>query len=281
MKTKNKIMNTLYYAILILMSASIIIPLIWIVGNSFKSDMNIRQDMASILPAAGEWEFSNYVKAWNTGRIGQTVTNSIVITVVSVFLILVISYFAAYAIARIKFKGCEVIYTVLAALMLVPLGQVTMIPQFRIISALGLLDKKAGVILLFVANGVPFSVFLLTSFLRKLPIELDEAAKIDGCNRLQVMGKILLPLSRPGLATVIIFQGMAVWNDYFISLIYLRSPESRTVALGLKNFSDSWGVTQYNQLFAAVVMIAAPVVLLYVIFQKQFIGGLTSGSVKG
>ena len=281
MKLKNKIAKTIEYAILLIMSAGIIIPLVWIVGNSFKSNKDITTNMASILPSKGEWDFSNYAKAWELGRIGDTLFNTVFITFVSVLLILIISYFAAYAIVRIRFKGSLFIYTILSALMLVPLGQVTLIPQFRIISSLGLLDTYLGVILIHVANGVPFSVFLLSSYLRKIPIELDEAAEIDGCNKLQLMGRVLLPLSKPGLATVIIFQGMSIWNDYFLSLIYLRTPAKRTVALGLKNFSDSWGVTTYNQLFAAIVTIAVPIVLLYVIFQKQFIGGLTSGSVKG
>lgn len=281
MKLKNRIIKTADYIILIILSAFIIIPLIWLVGNSLKSDQDIRVNMAKLLPSAGEWQFDNYVQAWQRGNIGQTITNSFINAVVSVFLIVLVAYFTAYAIARIKYKGSEIVYALFVSMMMVPLAQVVMIPQFRMISSLDLVDTHLGVILLYVAGGIPFSVFLLTSFLRRIPIELDEASRIDGCSHIQIIFKILLPLSKPGIATVVIFQGMNVWNDYFTALIYLRSPEMKTITLGLKNFMGQWGLVDYNRLFAAIAIVTLPIVLLYVIFQKQFVSGLTSGSVKG
>lgn len=281
MRLKKRIIKMIDYVILTALSTVIIVPLIWILGNALKSDKDIRVNMAKLLPSAGEWQPQNFVQAWQRGNIGQTITNSFINTILSVALILVVSYLTAYAIARIKYRGSEIIYALFVSMMMVPLSQVVMIPQFRIISSMNLVDTHTGVILLYTAGGIPFSVFLLTSFLRRIPIELDEAACIDGCSRMQIIFKILLPLSKPGIATVVIFQGMNVWNDYFTALIYLRSPEMKTITLGLKNFMGQWGLVDYNRLFAAIAIVTFPIVLLYIIFQKQFVSGLTSGSVKG
>lgn len=281
MKVKKRIVMVIDYTILMMLSGIIVVPLLWLLGNSLKSDKDIRVNMAKLLPSPGEWQIDNYIQAWKRGNIGQTIWNSLFNTLVSVVLILAVAYFTSYAIARIRYRGSEFIHAMFVSMMMVPLAQVVMIPQFRIISGLNLVDTHIGVILLYTAAGIPFSVFLLTSFLRKIPIELDEAACIDGCSRLAIIFRILLPLSKPGIATVVIFQGMNVWNDYFTALIYLRSPEMKTIMLGLKNFMGQWGLVDYNRLFAAIAIVTFPIILLYVIFQNQFQSGLTSGSVKG
>lgn len=265
--------------ILTIMSLFIVMPLLWIVGNSLKSDQDIRVNMAKMLPTEG-YQFQNYAAAWEQGNIGQTFFNSAVITFFSVFSILVVALLTAYAIARINFKGKNIMMTVFISTMMIPLGQVIMIPQYRLMTLLNLVDTRQGLILLYINGGIAFSVFLLTSFLKKIPFEIDEAATIDGCNRLQVLVKILLPLSRPGLATVIIFQFMNVWNDYFLPLIYIQDPQLKTITLGLTAFTQMWGLVDYNRLFAALVIITMPVLVIYVIFQKQFISGITAGSVK-
>lgn len=256
-------------------------PLFWLLCNSVKSNQDIRVNMAKFLPSPGEWQFSNYISAWERGNIGRAIINSAIITIASVFCIIVVTYLAAYAIARIRYRGSTVVLGFFVALMAVPLSQVVMIPQYRMISGMNLVSTYPGVILLYVAGGIPFSIFLLTSFLRTFPIEMDEAAAIDGCNKIQIILKILLPLSKPGLATVIIFQSMNIWNDYFTPLIYMQSPKMRTITLSLKAFQGMWGLTDYNTMFAAIATVTFPIVILYVIFQRQFISGLISGSVKG
>lgn len=270
MKVKKRIVMVIGYTILMMLLGIIVVPLLWLLGNSLKSDKDIRVNMAKLLPSPGEWQIDNYIQAWKRGNIGQTIWNSLFNTLVSVVLILMVAYFTSYAIARIRYRGSEFIHAMFVSMMMVPLAQVVMIPQFRIISGLNLVDTHIGVILLYTAAGIPFSVFLLTSFLRKIPIELDEAACIDGCSRLAIIFRILLPLSKPGIATVVIFQGMNVWNDYFTALIYLRSPEMKTITLGLKNFMGQWGLVDYNRLFAAIAIVTFPIILLYVIFQNQF-----------
>ena len=281
MKIKKSIVKIIDYFILVIFSVVIVVPLIWILGNAVKSDKDVRVNMANLLPSSGEWEFSNFSNAWQRGNIGQSVLNSLIISIISVFFILIVSYLIAYAIARIQYKGSEIIFALFVSMMMVPLAQVVMIPQYKLITSMNMVNTYQGVILLYVAGGIPFSVFLLSSFLRTIPIEIDKAAAIDGCNKIQIITKILLPLSKPGLATVIIFESMSIWNDYFTPLIYLQSAEMRTITLALKNFMGQWGLVDYNRLFAAIAMVTFPIVIVYIIFQKQFISGLTSGSVKG
>lgn len=281
MKKKRALVRIFDYVILTFLSAIIVVPLFWLLCNSVKSNQDIRVNMAKFLPSPGEWQFSNYISAWERGNIGRAIINSAIITIASVFCIIVVTYLAAYAIARIRYRGSTVVLGFFVALMAVPLSQVVMIPQYRMISGMNLVSTYSGVILLYVAGGIPFSIFLLTSFLRTFPIEMDEAAAIDGCNKIQIILKILLPLSKPGLATVIIFQSMNIWNDYFTPLIYMQSPKMRTITLSLKAFQGMWGLTDYNTMFAAIATVTFPIVILYVIFQRQFISGLISGSVKG
>lgn len=280
MKNKKFLTDSLIFAVLTIFSTFIIIPLVWLLGNAMKSDKDIRVNMAKLLPSLGEWQFENFPVAWERGSIGQTFMNSLIITTCSVLLILVVSYLTAYALSRIKFTGRNILMATFVSMMMVPMSQVIMIPQYRLISLLNLVNTYQGMILLYLNGGIAFSVFLLTSFLKKIPIEIDEAATIDGCNRMQIIIKVLLPLSKPGLATVIIFQSMNIWNDYFTPLIYLHDPDMKTITLGLKNFMGLWGLVDYNRLFAAIAMITFPVVIVYLVFQKQFISGLTSGSVK-
>lgn len=280
LKNRKVIQDIIHFSVLAVSSLVILYPLLWMVGNSLKSDEDMRTSMWKILPSNLNFRWHNYTEAWVTGQIGTTVINSVIVTFVSLILILVIAYMASYAMARINFIGKDIIMMLFLAMMMVPLGQVIMIPQYKLVSILGLTNTLQGLIPLYVNAGIPLSVFLLTAFLKKIPIEIDEAATIDGCNRFQVITKVLLPLSRPGLATIVIFQFVNIWNDYFTPLIYLQDRALRTVTLGLANFTGLWGVTDYNRLFAALVIITVPIIIIYIIFQKQFINGLISGAVK-
>jgi raffinose/stachyose/melibiose transport system permease protein len=280
MKRKKLIQDMLHFGILAIMSLFILYPLLWMVGNSLKSDEDMRASMWKIFPTNLNFRWKNYIDAWITGQIGTTIINSVIITFSSLILIVIISFIASYAISRINFRGKGIVMILLLSMMMVPLGQVIMIPQYRLERLLGLTNTLQGLVILYVNAGIPLSVFLLNAFMQKIPIEIDEAATIDGCSRLQIMTKVLFPLSRPGLATVIIFQFMTIWNDYFTPLIYLHDESKRTVTLGLANFVGLWGVTDYNKMFAALVIITIPIIVIYIIFQKQFISGLVAGAVK-
>jgi ABC-type glycerol-3-phosphate transport system permease component len=280
LKDKKLRQDIIHFVVLAIFSLFILYPLLWMLGNSLKSDKDMTSSMWKILPTHLNFIWKNYIDAWNIGQIGTTAINSIIITFSSLILIVIISFLASYAVARIDFYGKGIVMILLLSMMMVPLGQVIMIPQYRLERLLNLTNTLQGLVILYINAGIPISVFLLSAFMQKIPIELDEAATIDGCTRFQIVTKILFPLTRPGLATVVIFQFMAIWNDYFTPLIYLHDESKRTVTLGLANFVGLWGVTDYNKMFAALVIITVPIIIIYIIFQKQFISGLTSGAVK-
>lgn len=267
--------------ILVTGSVVIIYPLLWMVSCSLKPETLIHSDMYSILFPIEQIQFENYAYAWSKAGIGASLLNSVKITGVSLFCMMIIAYLASYALVRIQFIGRNLLMTVFVTLMLVPLGQVVMIPQYRLIKALGLNDSHLGVILLYINGGIPFSVFLLTSFISRIPIALDEAAYIDGASRVRITFQIVFPLSLPGFATVIIFQFMQIWNDYFTPLIYLVTPSKHTVTQGLKNFSSGpYAGTDYHYLFAALCIVSIPIIIIFLLFQNLFISGITAGSVK-
>ncbi len=274
-----------YYLIrtvLLVVGAIVIIyPLVWMVSCSLKSEAVIHRDMYSILFPIEEIRFDNYAYAWEKAGIGDSLLNSVKITGISLACMMLLAYLASYALVRIQFAGRSLLMTVFVTLMLVPLGQVVMIPQYRLIKTLGLNDSHLGVILLYINGGIPFSVFLLTSFISRIPIALDEAAYIDGASRLRITFQIIFPLSLPGFATVIIFQFMQIWNDYFTPLIYLVTPARHTVTQGLKNFcSGPYAGTDYHYLFAALCTVSIPIIVIFLMFQNLFISGITAGSVK-
>ncbi len=264
------------HVVLLVFALIIVYPLVWMVFLSLKN----QAEMYTLVwgpPRHVEW--LNYPEAWTIGSVGLTLWNTLVLTAVSVFALLVLCYFAAYAQARMRFPGSSLIMIVLVGTMLIP-AQVIIIPLYTLEASLGILNSRFGLILPYVAGGVPFSVFLLTAFLKTIPFELEESAFVDGCRRLQIIRAIVIPLSRPGLATVIVFQSFNVWNQYFLPLVLLQSPALQTVTLGLMAFSQQWGMTDFPRLFAALTIINVPVILLYAVFQRQFISGLTAGALK-
>ena len=264
------------HVVLAALALVVVYPLLWMVFLSLKNQQEMYTQVWGP-PRVFAW--SNYPMAWTVGNVGLTLGNTFILTAVSVLLILVLCYFAAYAQARMRFPGSSLIMVVLVGTMLLP-AQVIIIPLYTLESSLGILNTRLGLILPYVAGGIPFSIFLLTAFLKTIPFELEESAFVDGSRRTVIIRSIILPLSRPGLATIVVFQSFNVWNQYFLPLVLLQSPALQTVTLGLMAFSQQWGMTDFPRLFAALVIINAPVIALYATFQKQFISGLTAGALK-
>jgi raffinose/stachyose/melibiose transport system permease protein len=186
---------------------------------------------------------------------------------------------AAYAIARLALPGGRAIFIAILAMMMVP-AQTTVIPLFLIVRDLGLLNSRLGLVLVYAATGAAFSIFVLRSFFLSIPTELEDAALCDGANRVQAFVHIVLPLARPGLATVAIFQGMEIWNEFFLAFIFIRDPGRQTIPLGLVEFFSRYQ-SEWVLYFAALTTISLPVIVLYVAMQRQFIQGLTAGALKG
>ena len=250
-------------------------PLLLMVNNSLRSQQQIASEPLGLpFPAT----FTSFQKAWVTASFDTYFINSITVTVGSVIVTTVVSVLAAYAFARARakfFRGIEAVF--LSGLML-PV-HLAILPLFYLLDSLKMTSNVFSLVLVYGALGIPFTTFVLTVFFRALPIELEEAARIDGAGPLRTFIMILLPLVRPALATVIVFRFVPVWNDFFYPLILLRDRDSYTLPVGLTRFFGEYS-TDWPQLFAGLTIATIPLVVLFLLATKQIINGLTSGMSK-
>lgn len=251
-------------------------PLVWMVLGAFKTQQTFFSNLWA-LPAA--WNFDNFIQAWSVGNIGQYIVNSMVVSVSSVALVLVLSLPMSFALARVKFRGSRVVFGLFLITLFVPL-QLLIIPLYELEANLGIINTYWALILPYAAGALPFAVVFATSFFRSLPMELDEAARLDGCNLGQTFVRVCLPLARPAVATVVILSFLNVWNEFIVALTLTQSDSVRTIPVGLLNFSQQMGQTNYPQLFAALTMATIPILVVFLLTQKQFISGLVEGAVK-
>ena len=274
---KQHIFHVIQIFVLTLISLTVLYPSAWLIANSLKNRGAMMTDSWNLIPNPPVW--TNYPDAMRIGSIANSFKNSLIITVCAVSLLLLTAFLASYALARIKFIGRNVIFVLMLSMWMIP-GQSLIIPLYRFLSFLKITNNYIGLILPYAAGGLPFAVFVLTTFIRTIPWEIEEATIIDGASRLRIIFQIIAPLAVPGLATVIIFSFMGNWNELFLAMLILTNPKLRTLPVSIMNFSGSWGYVDYSRLFAAIIIISLPVVIVYVIFQKQFIKGLTAGAVK-
>ena len=264
------------YIVLLLIVLLTFYPVLWMIFGSLKSSSEFYTNIWGI-PTAPNWQ--NYIDAWGKANLGVKFINSVIATAGTLILVIPLTSVAAYAFAKIKFPGSRFLYYLFLMGMMIPQG-VTAIPVFSVIIQLGLLNTRLSLILVYAAQNLGFGIFLMSAFYKSLPQELEEAALIDGCSPIGAYFKVILPLVRPGLATQIVFSGMTAWNEYFMSSILIRSENLQTLPLGLVNFTGRYS-TNFPQLFAALTIATLPVVILYIMGQKQFISGMTAGAVKG
>ncbi len=252
-----------------------LVPFVWMVLTSFKP-------LAEIFVFPPTWwpetfTFENYKVAFSAAPFGRYYVNSLFVAVAVTLGQLVTCSLAAYAFARLKFWGRDALFYLFLATMMVP-PQVTMIPGFMILHWLGWIDSYAALIVPGLASA--FGTFLLRQFFMTIPRELEEAANIDGCSRIGVLWHIILPLSRPALATLAVFTFMAVFNDFIWPLIVLNSQDMYTVQLGLAIFRDRYGL-EWGNLMAGSVMATLPILVVFIFAQKYFIKGITLSGLKG
>jgi multiple sugar transport system permease protein len=263
------------HLVLMPLAAVMLLPLAWMLVTSIETLPESRHFPPTLVPSGIHWE--NYPNALNAAPFGRFFANSLVVTLASVAGNLVFCSLAGYAFARLRFFGRDVIFIVLLATLMVPF-QVTMIPTFLIVQHLGLVNSLGALI---APNLVtPFGIFLLRQFFRTLPIELEEAARIDGCTRLGVLFRVVLPLSMPALATLGIVTFLWTWNDFLWPLIAISSTDQSTVQLGLSFFQGAHQ-TRWTLLMAANVVALAPMLLVFIVAQRWFVQSLASTGVKG
>ena len=267
--------NTALYIALVVVSIQAIGPVLWMLGGSLKTS---DQFYTNIWGPPRALQFSNYAEAWSQGQVGLFLGNSLYVTLAGLVILLVTSAFAAYALARLRFPGREMIFWLILATMMVPPDILT-IPLFLVVRDIGLLGTRIALSLIYAAGGFGVSVFLLRGYFQSIPRDIEDAAIIDGASRLEILRRVILPLSLPGFLTVVVLQAMSMWNDLFLALIFLRKPEQATVPLGLLNFFQQFSI-DWPRFMAALVITTVPVVVIYVAAQRRFVQGITSGAVK-
>lgn len=276
-KSRNALIGKiLLYAILILITIVMVIPFLWMLSASIKSDREVFQMNPFVwIPEVPKWD--NYIKIWTKIPMLKFGENTVFLTIVVTFLQLLTSSFAAYSFAKLEFKHKNALFLAYIATIAMP-WQVYMVPQFIMMRAMGLNDKLLAMICLQAFSA--FGVFMMKQFYEGIPSELCEAARIDGMSEYKIYAKIMLPLSKPALSTLTIFTFVSTWNDYLGPLIYLKTESKKTIQLGLKMFIGQYS-SEYGLIMAGSVLSLIPVIIVFLCLQKYFVEGVASTGLKG
>jgi raffinose/stachyose/melibiose transport system permease protein len=264
------------YVVLCIHSLLTLFPLLWVLSNSFRKNDAILTSMR-LVPES--MQFSNYVEMLRVTSIPLAFFNSFTIALVSLGLLLAVGLPLSFALARFRFRFANWVFMFFAAAVLVP--NVSVLPMtFRLFADLGLLGTKYGIAFVYATEQLPVSVFLLVTFMRAIPHELDEAAMIDGCGLWDLFLRVVVPLSRNGIVTVLILGFVAVWNDYLTALVLLPDQENQTLPLALAYAKDEYFVN-YGMMSAAIVFAVTPMLIVYLFLKDRLISGMAAGAVKG
>lgn len=272
---KNKKKQIISFVLISAVAVIFIIPLVYMISTSLKPKEEVLRDTAALL--GSYLDFSNYARAWNAFPFGRYLFNSIFVGLVTTVLTLVTSAMAAYAFSRLRFRGRDKLFFAYLATLMVPL-QVTIIPLYMILRLLGWHDTYAA--LAIPPAFTAFGVFMLRQFFLSIPMEIEEAARIDGCGRFRIFTVIILPMSKPGLGALAIFTFVNSWKSFFWPLIVTASDELKTLPLGLYTFSGQYG-TDWTALMAATGISIIPGVIFYIIFQKSLVQGIALSGMGG
>lgn len=265
-----------YTAIAGFLSLIVIFPLVWVVATSLKDRRQIIQNPLG-LPEIYYW--SNYADAWRDGNFGAYFINSILVVIPTALGVVALSLLAAYAFAMFRFRGKNALFTFFLIGLTVPLG-ILVIPIFYQMVSLKLVNNLWALILPQTAVGLPFAILLLRGFIHELPKEVLDAGRIDGCSNWGILRFIVMPLSRPALLSVMIFNIVWVWNQFLLPVVLIQKASARTLPQGLSVFMGRYGA-DFGLLMAGATISFIPVVIVYVIFQRQFIKGIAAGALSG
>ena len=276
MKKKISIYHIVCAVILLIMVIICIYPIVWMFFGSMKDKAEF---YTNIWGLPKQIHLDNYIAAWKNADLGRRFINSLIVTLGSMCIMIPVTSCAAYAVARLNFKGKNLIYMYLLLGIMIPAG-VLGIPTFTVAMKMGLLNSHFGLMLIYAAQNIAMGMFIMRGFFISLPRELEEAAMIDGCSRFGCFVRIIVPLARAGVATQVIFNGLTIWNDYFMANIMITKDELRTLPLSIANFVGKHS-TNNPELFAMLTMATIPVIIVFVLSQKSFIEGVAAGAVKG
>ncbi len=275
-KTQKITLNLLIHLFLLSVAVTCLYPLLWMLSSSFKTQETIFCDI-SLIPK--QFHFMNYFLAIKEGEFGRYFLNSLFYTVSVVFGIVIVSSLAAYAFSRFRFPGKNMLFYMFMAAMMIPLPG-SFVALYVLLTKLHLRNTPIGYILCMINVGLSTSIFLLKTFFDKMPKELEDAARIDGCSKLGIWWHVALPLAKPVLAVVVVFNALNVWNEYVLALIIFDNKYYMPLQVALQKFHGEF-VTNYPLLMAALTITAVPIILLYLFMQKYIIKGVTQGAIVG
>lgn len=262
------------YVILILSAIVCLYPFVWVVLSSLKDNSEIYGDPFGI-PASPVFE--NYTKAWKGAEVGRNFLNSMAVCLTTLVVLVIITSMGSYILTRVK--KSVILNTYFSLGIMIPIHAL-LIPSVLIFKNLHLTDNLFSLVIMYAAVNISFSMFVMNGFLEGIPKELDEAATIDGCGKGQIFFRIILPVAKPGIATVATLAFLNCWNDLLMGLVLISSPQKKTLALAISALKGSYA-TQYGLLCSGFVISIVPVMFMYLLFQKQVIAGMTAGAVKG
>ena len=275
-RTQARIRASLGYGLGTVCVLALILPLVWVVTTSIRPLAEVTGSPPVLWPQT--ITFNAYVDLWDAGPFLKYFFNSVLISLSTALIALAFSISAAYAIARFQFKGATVLLMVVVMSQMMP-GSSILIPLFQVIRVLGLLDTHTGMILVYTGFAIPFCTWLLNGYFRAIPADLEQAAMIDGCNRFELLYRIILPLAAPAIIAVGTFAFLLSWNEFLFAFVFTKS-KAQTIAVGLRTAFLGQYVNKYDQLFAASLIFSLPPIAIFVGLQRYFVQGLTAGAVK-
>ncbi|WP_407270956.1 carbohydrate ABC transporter permease [Radiobacillus sp. PE A8.2] len=275
-KKKFSVKRLIIYIILIAFAVVNAYPILWMIINSFKSNQEFANNQFGF---PKEFVFQNYIDAWTTANFGTLFTNSIFICLTATFLTVLIGAITSYFLARFTFKMNRVVYTFFIFGMLIPI-HATLVPMFILMRNIGLLNTPITLLFPYIAFHLPITIFILTSFMKAFPKDIEESAIMDGCGIYRIFWSIILPMTRPALATVLILNFIYNWNEFSFALVLINNPEFQTLPLGLASFAGQF-TTNYGAQMAGLTMSLVPIVAFYLLLEKEIVQGMTAGAVKG
>ncbi|CCN73618.1 carbohydrate ABC transporter permease [Vibrio nigripulchritudo] len=250
-------------------------PILMMVLSGFKTNPEIFSTPFSL---PNSFNLDNFKVIWHETDVPRYFLNSIIVTLLSVVFLLTTGTMAAYAIARYRFSGSLMVSLFFLSGLMLPL-RLAIIPLFIQLKYLGLVDSLVGLICIYTAMSLPATVFILTGFLRTLPKDLEDSARIDGASELRIMIQIMVPLISPALVIAGIYNAVPIWNDFFFPLIFIQSPEWKTLAQGLTAFFGEYSIN-YGVLYAGLTLAALPMIVIFIVQSRRFIAGMTAGAIK-
>jgi multiple sugar transport system permease protein/raffinose/stachyose/melibiose transport system permease protein len=266
---------TLAHLFCLTVAAACLFPLFWMVASSLKTQSTVFSDM-SLLVKHPHWR--NYYAAWTRGNFSQFFFNSLFYTTVVVIGAIIISSLAAYAFSRLKFPGKNILFIVLISTMMIPIPG-SFIALYVLLNKLGLVNTRIGYILPQINSSLALGIFLFKTFFDKLPQDLEDAARIDGCNKFQVYLHVALPLAKPAVAVLAVFNALAVWNEYLLAMLILSDRALMPLQRGLMVFQGAH-ITEYPLLMAGIAISIVPILTLYLLMQRYIVAGITAGALK-